>query len=60
MLDDLLVLLDKETDEIQKTLLPTIKTLKSGVYLLSAKPPFLIRDQRYDGIDSLSDIVTIN
>ena len=60
MLDCLLAQLDQETDELEKTLLPTIKKLGSGLYLLSTKSPFLIRDQRYDGIDSLSEVVTIN
>lgn len=60
LLDELLARLDRETDELEKTLLPVIQKLESGLYLLSEKSPFLKRDQRYDGVDSLSDIVTIN
>jgi hypothetical protein len=59
-LDHLLARLDEETDAIENNLLPFIGKLNSGLYLLSTTTPFFKRDRRYDGIDSLDDIVTIN
>ena len=56
----LLAKLDSEMDVLQDLLLPQIKRLSAGIYILSDEAPYFTSDDRYDGIDEIDDIATIN
>lgn len=60
LIASLLTKLDTETDVLEEKLMPFIKQLPTGLYVLSETAPFFVRDSAHDGIDKIEDIVPIN
>jgi hypothetical protein len=60
LIDDLLARLDKESDRLESLLLPSIVSLRPGLYFLSTLAPFFHPDMRNDGIEALDELGSIN
>jgi hypothetical protein len=60
LIAELLARLDKETDRLERLLLPSIVSLRPGLYFLSTLTPFFQPDMRNDGIEALEELGPIN
>jgi hypothetical protein len=60
LIEELLARLNEESDLLEKLLLPSISSLRPGLYILSSLVPFFQPDLRNDGIENLGEMGPIN
>jgi hypothetical protein len=56
LIDEILGELDRQTDQLERLLMPAINSLPAGLYNVSPYPPFFARDTRNDGIRELRQL----